>query len=158
MLCCLQDNADSRQLLSPSNIDLDKLYQYAYDAASWSTALPRLNFAVRGRGGSGGTLFNKVCIEGGSGIPTPSLYIVLILYYTPMYVHVYCTVYSHVHTLYTILSIHPCYCVLCHVLICSQGKSLVFPMWLSLTLRQCMLQRVLLASSNVARRSSFWCL
>ena len=50
---CLQDNPDARQLLAPSNIDLDRLYQFSYEAASWSTALPRLNFAVR-RGGEGG--------------------------------------------------------------------------------------------------------
>ena len=51
----VQDNPDVRQLLAPSNIDREQLYQFSYEAASWSTALPRLNFAVRngGRGGEG---------------------------------------------------------------------------------------------------------
>ena len=64
---CLQDNPDARQLLAPSNIDLDRLYQFSYEAASWSTALPRLNFAVRrggeGREGSGGVSCAHFCVN-----------------------------------------------------------------------------------------------
>jgi hypothetical protein len=40
-----EDFSDARQLLHPSNIDKDNLYQYAYEAAEWSTELPRLDFA-----------------------------------------------------------------------------------------------------------------
>ena len=84
--CVVQDNSDARQLLARSNVDLDRLYQFSYEAASWSTALPRLNFAVRRAGGeqrrgegSSGATYTTVCESG-----------------VPMYVCVYVCTHSPV--------------------------------------------------------------
>ena len=41
-----QDFTDTRELLSPRNIDREMLCDYALEAADWSTELPRLDFAV----------------------------------------------------------------------------------------------------------------
>lgn len=51
----LEDNEDRKALLAPSNIDRDKLHQFAIDAAQFSTAsfssqLPDLDFALDARG------------------------------------------------------------------------------------------------------------
>ena len=42
----LQDYSDPYQLLAPSNRDTEAMYNYARQAADWSTKLPRLDFAV----------------------------------------------------------------------------------------------------------------
>ena len=42
----LQDCSDTLQLLSRDNIDEGKLWDYAIEAAAWSTELPKLDFAV----------------------------------------------------------------------------------------------------------------
>ena len=41
-----QDCTDTRELLSPRNIDREMLCDYALEAADWSTELPHLDFAV----------------------------------------------------------------------------------------------------------------
>jgi hypothetical protein len=41
-----QDLPDTRDLLHPSNINKEELYEYAVDAAGWSTELPQLDFAL----------------------------------------------------------------------------------------------------------------
>lgn len=38
--------SDTKQLLDASNIKHEKLCQYAKEAATWSTHLPKLEFAV----------------------------------------------------------------------------------------------------------------
>ncbi|CAI8014577.1 [F-actin]-monooxygenase MICAL2 [Geodia barretti] len=40
------DLPDTRDLLHPSNINKEELYEYAVDAAGWSTELPQLDFAL----------------------------------------------------------------------------------------------------------------
>ena len=46
MLYVLQDCSDTIQLLGRDNIDEGKLWDYAVEAAAWSTELPKLDFAV----------------------------------------------------------------------------------------------------------------
>ena len=41
-----QDYGDAIKLLDRSNIDQECLYDYATEAADWSTDLPHLDFAV----------------------------------------------------------------------------------------------------------------
>ena len=44
--CFLQDCSDTFQLLGHDNIDEGRLWDYAVEAAAWSTELPKLDFAV----------------------------------------------------------------------------------------------------------------
>ena len=46
MYLFLQDCSDTLQLLGRDNIDEGKLWDYAIEAAAWSTELPKLDFAV----------------------------------------------------------------------------------------------------------------
>ena len=41
-----QDHSETSRLLSRDNIDEGKLWDYAIEAAAWSTELPKLDFAV----------------------------------------------------------------------------------------------------------------
>ena len=51
----LQDYSDTMRLLSRDNIDEGRLWDYATEAAAWSTELPKLDFAV--------SCFKVLCID-----------------------------------------------------------------------------------------------
>ena len=46
LLLFLQDYSDTARLLNRDNIDEGFLWDYAIEAAAWSTELPKLDFAV----------------------------------------------------------------------------------------------------------------
>lgn len=46
ILCTLQDNTDTKELLHHANVDFKQLCEYVMKVASWCTRLPRLRLVV----------------------------------------------------------------------------------------------------------------